>query len=150
MVRADIIDFIDKILRVYSHNMRIPFGGKQLLLVGDVYQLEPVLKEEDWQLLQPYYASKFFFDAHVFRTFQLVCIELQKVYRQRDDKFISILDHIRTSTVTSTDLSLLNQQVGQPQPMDAHQLSITLSTRRDTVDYINASMEDCGIAWQFG
>ena len=138
MVRADIIDFIDKILRVYSHNMRIPFGGKQLLLVGDVYQLEPVLKEEDWQLLQPYYASKFFFDAHVFRTFQLGCIELQKVYRQRDDKFISILDHIRTSTVTSTDLSLLNQQVGQPQPMDAHQLSITLSTRRDTVDYINS------------
>lgn len=138
MVRADIIDFIDKILRVYSHNMRIPFGGKQLLLVGDVYQLEPVLKEEDWQLLQPYYPSKFFFDAHVFRTFQLVCIELQKVYRQRDDKFISILDHIRTSTVTNTDLSLLNQQVGQPQPMDAHQLSITLSTRRDTVDYINS------------
>lgn len=138
MVRADIIDFIDKILRVYSHNMRIPFGGKQLLLVGDVYQLEPVLKEEDWQLLQPYYPSKFFFDAHVFRTFQLVCIELQKVYRQRDDKFISILDHIRTSTITTTDLSLLNQQVGQHQPMDAHQLSITLSTRRDTVDYINS------------
>lgn len=138
MVRADIIDFIDKILRVYSHNMRIPFGGKQLLLVGDVYQLEPVLKEEDWQLLQPYYPSKFFFDAHVFRTFQLVCIELQKVYRQRDDKFINILDHIRTSTVTNTDLSLLNQQVGQHQPMDAHQLSITLSTRRDTVDYINS------------
>lgn len=138
MVRADIIDFIDKILRVYSHNMRIPFGGKQLLLVGDVYQLEPVLKEEDWQLLQPFYPSKFFFDAHVFRTFQLVCIELQKVYRQRDDKFICILDHIRTSTVTNTDLSLLNQQVGQPQPMDAHQLSITLSTRRDTVDYINS------------
>lgn len=138
MVRADIIDFIDKILRVYSHNMRIPFGGKQLLLVGDVYQLEPVLKEEDWQLLQPYYPSKFFFDAHVFRSFQLVCIELQKVYRQRDDKFISILDHIRTSTITNTDLSLLNQQVGQHQPMDAHQLSITLSTRRDTVDYINS------------
>ena len=138
MVRADIIDFIDKILRVYSHNMRIPFGGKQLLVVGDVYHLEPVLKEEDWQLLQPYYPSKFFFDAHVFRTFQLVCIELQKVYRQRDDKFISILDHIRTSTVTNTDLSLLNQQVGQHQPMDAHQLSITLSTRRDTVDYINS------------
>ncbi len=138
MVRADIIDFIDKILRVYSHNMRIPFGGKQLLLVGDVYQLEPVLKEEDWQLLQPYYPSKFFFDAHVFRTFQLVCIELQKVYRQRDNKFISILDHIRTSTITNTDLSLLNQQVGQHQPMDAHQLSITLSTRRDTVDYINS------------
>lgn len=60
MVRADIIDFIDRILRVYSHNMREPFGGKQLLLVGDIYQLEPVLKEEEWRLLSPFYKSKFF------------------------------------------------------------------------------------------
>ena len=60
MVRADIIDFIDKILRVYAQNMRVPFGGKQLLLVGDMYQLEPVLKEEERALLQPFYPSKFF------------------------------------------------------------------------------------------
>jgi DNA replication protein DnaC len=61
MVRADIIDFIDKILRIYSRNMREPFGGKQLLLVGDIYQLEPVIKEDERKLLSPYYPSFFFF-----------------------------------------------------------------------------------------
>ena len=67
MVRADIIDFIDKVLRIYSRNMREPFGGKQLLLVGDIYQLEPVVREEDSHFLRPFYPSAFFFDAHVFR-----------------------------------------------------------------------------------
>ena len=61
MVRADIIDFIDKVLRIYCRNMREPFGGKQLLLVGDIYQLEPVVKEDDRQLLRPFYPSSFFF-----------------------------------------------------------------------------------------
>lgn len=137
MVRADIIDFIDKILRVYAQNMRIPFGGKQLLLVGDMYQLEPVLKEDERALLQPFYSSKFFFDAHVFREMQLVCIELQKVYRQSDPLFISILDHIRTSNATQADLSILNQRVGSNNDEASDALAITLSTHRDTVDYIN-------------
>ena len=137
MVRADIIDFIDKILRVYAQNMRVPFGGKQLLLVGDMYQLEPVLKEEERALLQPFYPSKFFFDAHVFREMQLICIELQKVYRQTDPLFISILDHIRTSKTSQTDLSILNQRVGNTSHQNHDGLAITLSTRRDSVDYIN-------------
>lgn len=137
MVRADIIDFIDKVLRIYSRNMREPFGGKQLLLVGDIYQLEPVLKEEDRQLLQPFYASSFFFDAKVFRQMQLVSIELTKVYRQSDPVFIEILDHIRTSKVAAADLAMLNQHVGTVLENDGSELAITLSTRRDTVDYIN-------------
>lgn len=137
MVRADIIDIIDKILRVYAHNMRIPFGGKQLLLVGDMYQLEPVLREDERALLQPFYSSKFFFDARVFREMQLVCIELQKVYRQSDPLFISILDHIRTSNATQADLSVLNQRVGSSSNDAGGALAITLSTHRDTVDYIN-------------
>lgn len=137
MVRADIIDFIDKILRVYAQNMRVPFGGKQLLLVGDMYQLEPVLKEDERALLQPFYPSIFFFDSHVFREMQLVCIELQKVYRQSDPLFISILDHIRTSNATQADLSILNQRVGSNNDEAADALAITLSTHRDTVDYIN-------------
>src|SRR3712207_8339089 len=65
MVRADIIDFIDKLLRIYNHNMREPFGGKHMLFVGDVYQLEPVLKEEERQLLHHYYPSKYFFRSEV-------------------------------------------------------------------------------------
>ncbi len=137
MVRADIIDFIDKILRVYNRNMREPFGGKQLLLVGDIYQLEPVVKEDDRKLLMPFYSSNFFFDAKIFNQFQLVSIELKKVYRQSDPVFINILDHIRTSHVGISDLQQLNQRVGAKLDESDAKLSITLSTRRDTVDFIN-------------
>ena len=137
MVRADIIDFIDKVLRIYCRNMREPFGGKQLLLVGDIYQLEPVLKEEDRLLLHPFYSSVFFFGAHVFREMQLVSIELKKVYRQTDPVFINILDHMRTSNVGTADLTLLNQRVGAELDDNNSHLAITLSTRRDTADFIN-------------
>ena len=137
MVRADIIDFVDKVLRIYSRNMREPFGGKQLLLVGDVYQLEPVVREEDRQFLRPFYPSAYFFDAHVFREFQLVSIELRKVYRQSDPTFISILDHIRTNAVADSDLIQLNNRVDAEVDKHDNGLAITLSTRRDTVDHIN-------------
>ncbi len=135
MVRADIIDFIDKVLRIYCHNMREPFGGKQILLVGDIYQLEPVVKDDEKKLLQPFYPNSYFFNAQVFRDFQLVSIELKKVYRQSDPHFINLLDNIRTSRVSDHDLYRLNQRVGQT--IDQSGLSITLSTRRDTVDFIN-------------
>lgn len=134
MVRADIIDFIDKILRVYSRNMREPFGGKQLLLVGDLYQLEPVIKEEDRRLLSPYYPSLFFFNAKVFSRMQLVSIELRKVYRQKDPLFISLLDRIRNNTINDNELRQLNSRVGAAL---GKEMTITLATRRDNVDYIN-------------
>ena len=140
MVRADIIDFIDKVLRVYSRNMREPFGGKQMLLVGDIYQLEPVLKEEERQMLRPFYPTCFFFDAHIFREFQLVSIELRKVYRQNDTGFIKILDNIRAGIANERDLTMLNSRVCRQdnnKPTNDDKLAITLSTRRDTVDYIN-------------
>lgn len=137
MVRADIIDFIDKLLRVYCRNMREPFGGKQMLFVGDIYQLEPVIKEDDRRLLHPFYPSGYFFDARIFRSFQLVSVELQKVYRQTDPEFISLLDDIRTNTATESDLVRLNKRVGLSFQDDSDGLSITLSARRDTVDFIN-------------
>ena len=133
MVRADIIDFIDKVLRIYTRNYE-PFGGKQLLLVGDIYQLEPVVKEDDRQLLTPFYPSAYFFNARVWQQMKLVSIELRKVYRQHDDRFIALLDRIRQNQATQQDLKTLNAQVGSTQNA---QLSITLATRRDTVDYIN-------------
>ena len=143
MVRADIIDFIDKVLRAYTRNPE-PFGGKQLLLVGDIYQLEPVLKDEDRQLLQPFYPSPYFFNAKVWQMMPIVSIELRKVYRQTDDSFIAILDRIRNNTATQADLSALNSRVAGPsgsakatdtESQDA--LTITLAARRDTVDFIN-------------
>ena len=135
MVRADIIDFIDKVLRIYTRNRYEPFGGKQMLFVGDIFQLEPVVKEEDRQLLRPFYNSLFFFDAKVLQQEQPVSIELTKVYRQNDLQFIHILDHIRTGVVSQGDLALINGQVGHT--LENGELAITLSTRRDTVDFIN-------------
>ena len=110
MVRADIIDFIDKVLRIYTRNPE-PFGGKQLLLVGDIFQLEPVLKDDERQLLQPFYPSPYFFNAKVWQQMPIVSIELRKVYRQSDPAFIAILDRIRTNMATSADLAALNRRV---------------------------------------
>ncbi len=110
MVRADIIDFIDRILRTYTHNFRQPFGGKQLLLIGDVYQLEPVVKADERDILSRFYPSPYFFSAHVFRQMELVSIELTKVYRQQDPQFIAVLDRIRTNHFSPADLSLLNSR----------------------------------------
>ena len=134
MVRADIIDFIDKVLRVYTRKPE-PFGGKQLLLVGDIYQLEPVLKDEDRQLLQPFYPSSYFFNAKVWQQMPIVSIELRKVYRQSDDRFIAILDRIRNNTSTPADLYALNSRVAADTSQKG--MSITLAARRDTVDYTN-------------
>ena len=110
MVWADIIDFIDKVLRVYTRNPE-PFGGKQLLLVGDIFQLEPVLKDDERQLLQPFYPSPYFFNAKVWQQMPVVSIELRKVYRQSDPAFIAILDRIRNNTATTADLQALNARV---------------------------------------
>ena len=144
MVRADIIDFIDKVLRAYTRNPE-PFGGKQLLLVGDIYQLEPVLKDDDRQLLQPFYPSAYFFNAKVWQTMPIVSIELRKVYRQTDDKFIAILDRIRNNTATQHDLDSLNSRVqttNTNHPSPTTQLTVTLAARRDTVDFINDQQLD--------
>ncbi len=137
MVRADIIDFIDKVLRIYCHNMREPFGGKQLLLVGDIFQLEPVVKEDEWRLMQPFYASAYFFSAKVWQEMQLVSIELRKVYRQNDSEFIGILDRIRQNHATEHDLQALNARVGATAASADSSFRVTLATRRDTVDYLN-------------
>lgn len=138
MVRADIIDFIDKVLRTYSHNLREPFGGKQLLLVGDVFQLDPVVKSDEREILNRFYPNPYFFSAKVFQEMELVSIELTKVYRQTDQVFVSVLDHIRTNTAGNADLQLLNTRYTPTPPCpEENDLYITLATRRDNVDYIN-------------
>lgn len=137
MVRADIIDAVDRVLRVYSRNLREPFGGKQLLLVGDVFQLEPVVKNDDREILNRAYATPYFFSARVFSEIDLVSIELQKVYRQSDPVFVHVLDHIRTNTAGSADLQLLNTRCGTEIEQSEADMYITLATRRDNVDFIN-------------
>ena len=137
MVRADIIDAVDRILRVYSRNLREPFGGKQLLLVGDVFQLEPVVKGDEREILNRFYPTPYFFSARVFNQIDLVSIELQTVYRQTDKVFVSVLDHIRNNTVGAADLQLLNTRYGTQIEQSEADMYITLATRRDNVDYIN-------------
>lgn len=137
MVRADIIDAIDKILRIFSHNVHSPFGGKQMLLVGDVFQLEPVVTTENRELINRYYPTPYFFSARVFNEMNLVSIELQKVYRQTDKAFVSLLDHIRNNTVDNGDLQLINERYSAPVKSREKDMYITLATRRETVDNIN-------------
>ncbi|MCP9611407.1 tetratricopeptide repeat protein [Coprobacter tertius] len=137
MVRADMIDFIDRILRVYSGNMRLPFGGKQMLFVGDVYQLEPVVTSDAKDILSRFYPNAFFFSARVFREIELVPIELKKVYRQTDKVFVGLLDRIRNNTAGTQDLQLLNSRYVPSYQPAGDEFSVTLATRRDSVDYIN-------------
>lgn len=137
MVRADTIDAVDRILRVYSRNLRQPFGGKQILLVGDVFQLEPVIKADEREIINRFYPTPYFFSARVFSEIDLVSVELQKVYRQTDRVFVSVLDHIRTNTAGAADLQLLNTRYGTTIEASEEDMYITLATRRDNVDYIN-------------
>ncbi len=137
MVRADIIDFVDRVLRVYSGNMREPFGGKQLLLVGDIFQLEPVVTHDTRDILRRYYQNFFFFNARAFEQINLVSIELRKIYRQSNNDFIALLDRVRINRATPADIACLNQRCNPDYQELNDGFAITLATRRDTVDSIN-------------
>lgn len=139
MVRADVIDFIDKILRVYSSNMREPFGGKQLLLVGDIFQLEPVVTSDMREVLRTHYQNSYFFSANAFSQIEIVPIELKKIYRQNDSQFISMLDRIRMGRPLQEDVLKLNQRVFERDSASTNddKMVMTLATRRDMVDTIN-------------
>lgn len=148
MVRADTIDFIDRLLRFYTRNERQPFGGKQLLLVGDVFQLEPVVTGDMRDILRRHYRHPYFFHAHAFSDIHIVPIELRKVYRQTDDGFVTLLDRIRTGAASAPDIALLNSlcvpgydasQVGGTPEARGKEFVMTLATRRDMVDHINES-----------
>ncbi|MBQ6167693.1 MAG: AAA family ATPase [Muribaculaceae bacterium] len=137
MVRADIIDFVDRVLRVYSGNMREPFGGKQLLLVGDIFQLEPVVTHDMRDILRRFYKNFFFFNARAFAQINLVAVELRKIYRQSDNEFISLLDRVRINRASSADIAHINQRYNPDYQEVNDNFAMTLATRRDTVDSIN-------------
>lgn len=137
MVRADIIDFIDRILRTYSGNTRQPFGGKQMLFVGDIFQLEPVVTADMREVLRRFYPNPYFFSANVFRDFAVVPIELRKIYRQQDTRFLSLLDRVRSGRPTREDVLALNSRYAQIADTPNDEFVMTLATRRDTVEQIN-------------
>lgn len=107
MVRCDLLDAIDVELRKYKDRSK-PFGGVQLLLIGDLLQLAPVAKESEWQLLSPYYSTPYFFGSKALQQIQYVTVELRHIYRQQDEKFINILGNIRTNHIDAATIAALN------------------------------------------
>ena len=110
MVRADLLDQIDAVLRLHKDRHR-PFGGVQLLMIGDLSQLAPVVKDSEWTLLREYYRTPYFFGSHALQQTQHVTIELTHVYRQTDHTFINILNEVRENRLTPESLALLNSRV---------------------------------------
>lgn len=140
MVRADVIDIVDRILRVYTGNMRLPFGGIQMLLVGDIFQLEPVATGDTREILRNAYNHLFFFSANVFKDFQVIPIELVKCYRQSDTDFVNILDRIRIGHPLVNDIQAINSRYN-PDIKSNHskEFIMTLCSQRDMVNAINES-----------
>lgn len=141
MVRADLLDAVDAVMRRVRHNNK-PFGGVQLLMIGDIHQLAPVAKIEEWELLQPYYNSVYFFDSHVLRKTPFFCIELDHIYRQADNTFIDILNKIRNNNIDSRSLDILNTRYMPDFEPSDDEGYITLMTHNRQVDSINNSKLD--------
>ncbi|CAL1519273.1 helix-turn-helix domain-containing protein [Chitinophaga sp. MM2321] len=137
MVRCDMLDAIDTILRHFRNKPLQPFGGVQLLFIGDLYQLPPVVPDAEWQLLHEYYNSSFFFSAKVIEQAPPLYIELKKIYRQNEQTFIDVLNRVRNSEVLEEDLQLLNN-LYQPDFKGEDGEYIVLSTHNRKADDINA------------
>lgn len=139
MVRADVIDFIDRLLRNVRGRRHEPFGGCQMLLVGDIFQLEPVVTADTRTILGHYYRNFFFFNALVYSEMELIAIELKKIYRQSDATFTSLLDRLRVNRATGADLATINARVDTTaiDYSNDDEFTMTLAARRDTVDTIN-------------
>ena len=136
MVRADILDGIDEVLRRYRNNGQ-PFGGVQLLLIGDMQQLPPVIRDEEWTLLRPHYETGYFFGSRALRQTAYVSIELTHIYRQSDQRFIDLLNGIREKTITASQLADLNQRHIPDFAPNDREGYITLSTHNNTAQQIN-------------
>lgn len=137
MVRADVMDAIDAVLRSVRRRLHEPFGGVQLLFIGDMFQLPPVVKDSEWELMSEYYNSPFFFDALAIQEASPLYIELKKIYRQSDREFISILNNVRNNTCTEEDLERLQQHFHPHFVPDRHEGFITLTSHNHKADTIN-------------
>ena len=141
MVRCDMIDVIDRLLRVYRKKERIPFGGVQLLLIGDVFQIPPIAKYDEWDILKKFYKCPFFFSSNAIRQLisqnELESIELIKIYRQSEERFIHLLNRLRINSITSEDLQLLNSRYDPFCSVNGKDGYINLGTHRKSVDFVN-------------
>jgi PIF1-like helicase/Helix-turn-helix domain/Helicase len=139
MLRADVLDAIDTVLRIVRFTPFTPFGGVQVLFIGDLMQLPPVVKHEEWAVLKEFYKSPFFFDAQALTDNPPLYIELEKIYRQSDDRFIGILNNLRHNRIETTDMAILNQYYKpdfKPKPEEGY---IHLTTHNAKAAELNES-----------
>ena len=137
MVRADVMDAIDAILKTVRRNHQVPFGGVQLLLIGDLYQLPPVAKNDEWNLLKDYYNSTFFFDSIAIKEQQPLLIELTKIYRQKEDSFVQLLNKVRNNQMELEDFEQLNNRYLPNFRAADEERFITLTSHNNQADQIN-------------
>lgn len=140
MLRADLLDAIDARMRRVKRNYGMPFGGVQLLMIGDMYQLPPVVKDQEWNKMSQYYASPHFFESVGLKQSGFVYIELDKIFRQQDDHFISILNNLRNNIVTQTDIDVLNSHFKEASE-DTEDV-ITITTHNYRADELNRKALD--------
>ena len=136
MLRADTMDAINFVLQRVRKSKE-PFGGVQVLLIGDLMQLPPVVKNEEWSVLRHYYKSMFFFNSQVMEQLQPIYIELKKIYRQSDAIFVDLLNNLRNNTITNDNISLLNQYVDEKFKLEENPGYIFLTTHNVKADSIN-------------
>lgn len=137
MVRCDLLDVIDRLLRVFRKRENEAFGGVQVILIGDTFQLPPIDKE--WHILQPFYESTFFFSSKVILSNKPVYIELKKIYRQNEQEFIEILNRVRINKVNQNELNLLNSKFNPTFSPTENANYITLATHNKIVESTNLS-----------
>jgi len=142
MLRADLLDAMDFMMQTVRKKSS-PFGGVQVLYIGDLLQLPPVIRDEEWRTLRTYYKGKFFFHSHVVQQNPPLYIELSKIFRQTDDTFISILNNLRNNQISSEDIQNLNQYVNPNFDLKANKGYITLTTHNAKADAMNIqALED--------
>jgi len=137
MVRADLLDCIDIFLRLYGPEKRKPFGGVQMVFVGDLYQLPPVVSGNDGDIFNGHYETPYFFSAHIMSQLKLEVIELEKVYRQKDEKFVELLNRIRNNSVELNDIEHLNSRFIKDEQPKEGEFYISLTTTNKKADEIN-------------
>jgi PIF1-like helicase/Helix-turn-helix domain/Helicase len=137
MLRADTLDAIDCVLRHIRQQPLFPFGGVQMLYIGDLFQLPPVVNPSEWEILRPYYSSAFFFDARALQNAPPLYLELKKIYRQNEAAFIRILDHVRNNQATPGDLDQLHRRYDPSFQPDSEDNYITLTTHNARAESIN-------------
>lgn len=138
MVRADVLDAIDIVLRRARRSEK-PFGGVQLLMIGDVHQLAPIAKADEWELLAPYYESVYFFSSLVLKKTPYICVELEHIYRQHDERFIGLLNQVRNNSLDTVAAETLNSRYQPGFDPDDTAGFITLTTHNYQADTINES-----------